>query len=291
MQLTLAIAIILNLAVPTEAPKNDPIALEIGFRKLHRSEILQSIGKASSPEEQQKALRQLANRVLLLQEAERSKLVSNLPTNPEERAEAFLHSVVSERVICSKITEKELSLMYKAMRPRFVHGHLYRIAELRLSCWEPTVGCARGLTTWALQHWGPVLPSVRTEEELRMLWELADAPPGVIQYREFTIHVDTTGNSSAPLPLVTAVQQLGIGDSALLTSKNDVRAPMLVEYEPPSNRTLVEPEVRRQVRAELCPRVVRKNRESYLDNLRRSAYVRIHRSAWPRSVILPSSTD
>jgi len=288
MQLALLLVAAVHCVIAQPPPPNDPVALEIGFRKLRRSKVLATIKGSTTPEQQRAALSQLANRVLLLQEADRSGLVRDLPNSPVERASAFLKNVVSARVICSKINERELALMYRAMRPRFVHDHLYRLAELRLTCWQPTIGCARSLSDWAMQHWGPVLVSLDTKDELHMMWEHANAPPGVIQYREYTVHIDDAGNSAAPRQLTDAIQKLEPGDTAMLISRTGVRAPMLVEYEPPSNRTLDDPDVRRQVHEELCPRIVKKNREAYLDNLRRSAYVKIYREAWPPSIVLPA---
>ena len=289
MQLILLCALTCAGALSEVPPTEDPLALEVGLQKFRRSEIVAAVGPATSATEQHRSLLELVMQSLLLQEAERSKLVSNLASAPKARAKQYLEAVVSERVICSRLTERELGLMYEAMRPRFVHGHLYRIAELTLGCWEPAFGCGVGLKDWGQMHWGPLADAIHSADELHMLWDMTKLPPGVIQFRQYTIHVDEAGSSSAPVELVQTIQRLKEAQAQLIPTPRTIRLPLLVDYEPPAHRTMEDSSVREQVIRELCPRVVRRNREAYMDGLRRSAYIKVHRSGWPAAIALPQA--
>ena len=287
MQLALLMSALTAVSAFQSPPIDDPVALEVGFRQLRRSEIAEAAREAKGPKAQLDALRTLLNRVLLLQEARQSGLVPNLPTEPAARAEAFLNNVVSERVVCGRLKERDLQLMYQAMRPRFVHGHLYRLAELTLHCWDPSFGCALPLTAWAETHWGPLVEILTAADELHLLWLSVKHPPGVIRFQQYTLHVSESGESSAPRELTEALQRLGPGEAAFITTPGTIRVPLLIEYEAPAAKGLDDHQVRAEVLAELCPRVVRQNREAYLEGLRRSAYLKLHRTAWPDGVVLP----
>lgn len=271
----LLIAVVVTLAAPPDA---DPVVARVNARLVRRSVLDAEVGRSGDPSVRS-ALRRLLGRELLLQEAELSGLGKGLPTTPPQaRAQAFLERVIPRRTVCASFSETEVAEMYAAMKPRFVRGDLYDVAELRVAC--PTGGapedaaCLDRAETWAREHWGPLEGEVRDSAEVRWLSLLATVST---EYREVTIHVDPSGRASAPKDVADAVVRLGPGGAALV----DGRIEVLLDHRPPIARRLDDPGVRDEVAAELCPRQLAAHRERYLSDLLGSADVEIVRAALP----------
>lgn len=230
------------------------------------------------------ALSLLARRALLLQEADRSGLGDGLPTEPVARAEAFLERVSSPTIICKRITDRQYAEMYSVMRPRFVHGHLYDIAELRWPCGDDSetdaLACRRAAHEWATTRWEPIVEAIEQVEDLHRLGEeLVGRAP--VRYRELTFHVTESGRASIPASIASAIIPLQPGQAVVTVDPQGARIHLLEDHRPPINRTLADPAVKAEVHDELCPRLVAQSRATYLEGLLKSAHYEIHRAAFP----------
>ncbi len=264
--------------------------MRVNLRDIRLSELNQAI--ADAPDNSvSAALQFLARRAVLLQEADRSGLGKGLPEAPTARARAFLERVISERVLCGNITERELKQMYRAMLPRFVHGDIYRVAELRWHCDDAddpeTASCRDAAQHWAAEHWLPIVDAIGTSDDLYWLG-MDSATPVPLRYVEFTFHVDEKGRSSVPDAVALAVKELSTGDAHVLVSQTGARVQVLLEHRPPAHRPLTDPDVRAEVTAELCPRLVERNRSSYVETLLSAAAVDIKRELLPAGHDVPA---
>ncbi len=281
-----AIAVLLALAAP---PQSDPVVVRVNLREVRRSALDAEV--ARRPDRSvRRALGVLTRRAVLLQEADRSGLGRGLPTEPSARAEAFLSRIISSRVICQNVTDNQMRDMYAAMKGRFVHGDLYRMAELRWHCptdgLPETAACIdRGLT-WAEQRWLPIAADVETPEDLYWLGQLS-AGGGPIRFVEYTFHVDPRGKSPLPADAVAAIQSLQVGEAGVSAAGAGARIQLVIEHTPPLTRTLSSPGVADEVRAELCPRLIQRNRSTYVDTLLATALVEIDRDALPPDHDIP----
>ena len=262
---------------------DDPVVARVNFRVVRQSELAAAVAKREDGSVRA-ALRELSERAMLLQEADRSGMGQGLPQQPDERAKAFLNRIISPRVICENITQRELRQMYSVMRPRFIRGHLYRIAELRWTCpdnLEPESGaCREQGIVWANTQWRPVVGDVRTGVDLYWLGQLTMGR-GPIQYNEHTIHVDEHGRASVAPNIAAVITGLSVGQAVVTDSLSGIRIQVLLEHRPPIHRELTDPGVEAEVRAELCPRLVTANQRNYVETLLEHAVIEIRRGVLP----------
>ncbi len=264
--------------------------MRVNLRQITRSQLNAAV--AADPKRSvRRALATLTRRAVLLQEADRSGLGGGLPKEPIARAKAFLERVISGRVICDNVTQRELRDMYAVMKRRFVHGDIYRVAELRWHCTtkgEPEgAQCIDRALTWAERRWLPLVDAVSASEDLYWLGQLT-AGDGPIRFVEYTFHVDPTGKSPMPPEVVLAIRDLSVGQAHVSTAGAGTRIQLLVEHRPPLNRLLDSPGVVDEIRAELCPRLIQRNRQNYVDTLVGSASVDIKMRLLPAGHDVPS---
>ena len=271
-------------------PVADPVVARVNARVVTRSALDREVAQSGQPSVRA-ALRRLLGRALLLQEADLSGLGKGLPLSPpEKRAQAFLERVISRRSVCANLTETEVRQMYQAMRPRFVHGDLYEVVELRLPCppgGDPADASCRHLAAdYADAHWRAVASEMRGDADVAWLGLLSrTAPP--TEVREYLFHVDAQGRATAPAEIAEAVSHLRPGEAAITSGDSGARLDVLVEHRPPISRQLDDPGVRDEVKGELCPRMVETHREQYVTDLLGSADVEIVRAALPPGADLP----
>jgi hypothetical protein len=276
-------------APPTADVPADPAVMRVNLRDVTRSELAAAI--AEQPDGSVKAaLSFLGRRAVLLQEADRSGLGKGLPAEPSVRARAFLERVISERVICGNIAPRELNRMYQVMKPRYVRGDLYRVGELRWHCGGPgdpeTAGCREQATSWADERWQPLLSQLKDAMDLYWVGLLSRAP-AALRYVEFTFMVGPSGRSSVPPAVAMSVQGMQVGDAQVLTGDAGARIQVLLEHQPPVSRLLEDADVAAEVHAELCQRLVEKNRSNYVEGLFSTAYVTIQRELLPAGHDVP----
>lgn len=282
-------------AAPTRAidtrDRDDPPVARVNLRVIRRSELLEEVARQPDGSVR-RALAVLTRRALLLQEADRSGLGAGLPAPPAARAQAFLERIVSSRVICSNVTEREIGQMYRTMKPRFVRGDLYRVAELRWTCLSDgspeAASCRDAGASWAEMQWLPVVDAIETAEDVYWLGELT-AGAGPIQYSEFTFHIAANGRvEGVPSAVALAIRELPVGSATVALADASPRLQVLIEHRPPLDRPLGSPGVREEVLAELCPRLVAANRSNYTDMLLESAHVELQRHLLPDGHDVPS---
>jgi hypothetical protein len=264
-------------------PTTDPIALTVNLRQVPLSELsAQMTGRPAS--DIVVALQEVTRRALLLQEAEHSGLGDGLPDEPLARAEAFIKRVVPSSAICRNVNRRQVAEMYAVMKPRFVHGDLYDVAELRWSCPKGFAGAACRTTSdaYAREHWRPLLPYLQSRAELIHLGEQAEGSTPV-RYVEFTFHVDANGRATVPKNIAEAIMALRLNRAAITSDTKGARLHFLLDHRPPASRNLGDPGVEDEVRAELCPRLTKQGEANYLDGLTRSALLKIHREVLPKA--------
>lgn len=282
MRGSLVAALLLGVLMSTPARSDDPLVAKVNLREIRRSQLDRELPRQNGSVK--KALATLAERALLLQEAERSGFGAGLPTEPRARADAFLARIASSEVICGNITQNELQQMYSQMKPRFMHGDLYRIAELRWPC--PKNGapeaaeCQDRATSYADERWRPLVDAVKEPEDLAWIGRLRMGD-GPIRYVEYTFHVDEHGRSSVPADLVAAIQQQSVGSARIASSRGGARLQLLIEHRAPIHRRLEDSDVRAEVMAELCPRLVTANRATYVSRLLQSAHIQLFEANFP----------
>lgn len=262
--------------------------MTVNRRHIRRSSLEKAI--AAHPKRDPKAaLKRLTERLVLLQEADASGLGSGLPTEPADRATAFLSRVISKRVICGNINDRELGQMYAAMKTRFVHGDLYRVADLQWRCpgaGEPeNAACAHRAARFADHRWRPILSDLVGPEDLYWLGSLHPQEP--LRYVEYTFHVDRRGRASVPSHIAAAVTVLEPGQATITSDAGGARIHLLLEHRPPIDRQLSDPSVRAEVLAELCPRTLKANRARYLERLIASAWIKLYPEHLPPGLSPP----
>ena len=271
------------VALLTTTPPSDPPVAKVNLQTIYLSELNAELNASHSINLEQ-ALENLAIQKLLLQEAAVWKHKLDLPSAPAERARDFLHKVVSERTICGNITRRNLDEMYRVMKPRFVHGDLYRIAHLQWFCTGTGLPehaeCRDRGQTYAMRYWQPFKSLFESASDLFWLVELAPADYP-LRYGETTLHVDFQGKSNAPPALVNAVKTLSVGKAAVISHERGSSVIMLVSHRPPTRGSLDDPAVERQVRAELCPRLLKKHRSQYVHDLLKTASIQVFKANLP----------
>jgi hypothetical protein len=256
---------------------NDPVVAKINLTDIRRSELDHML-QGDAGGSVKKALQLLARQALLNQEAKVVGRGTHMPRDPGERAEFFLRRVASKRVICGNISERDLKQMYSAMKPRFVRGHLYHVAQLQWLC--PGEGdpeqadCIRRAWQFARERWQGVVDAVKEASDLYWMGQL-NAGADHLRYVEMTVHVALSGRANVPPEAAQSIQALSPGRAALSFDKRGARIQLLVGHRPPINRTLAERSVRAQVLAELCPRLVKRHREQYVSDLLKSAQIQV----------------
>lgn len=276
------IALLTTLLAFAPPPADDLVAVRVNFRNVTVSELQRELDRRGG--DTKAALRAVVKRALLLQEADHSGLVKDLPTEPEARADAFLRAVVSKRVVCGNITPRELREMYGVMKPRFFRGELLRLAELRWHCppdqSPEQAECHDQARTWADERWRPVLGALTESQDLYWLAELETAPMGT-RYVEYTVHRDEHGRLSVPGLAAEGLAGVEPGTATVVIGPAGARVQLLVERRPPLMRRLADPGVKDEVIAELCPRVLERSRKTYVDDLIRSASIDVRKDRVP----------
>ena len=276
------IALLIALLALAPPPVDDLVVVRVNFRNVKVAELQRELDRRGG--DTKAALRAVVERALLLQEADHSGLVKDLPTEPEARASAFLRAVVSERVVCSNITPRELREMYGVMKPRFVRGELVRLAELRWHCapdqTPEQAECHDQARTWADERWRPVLDGLVESQDLYWLAELETAPMGT-RYVEYTAHRDEHGRMSVPGLAAEGLDGIEPGTATVVVGPSGARVQLLLERRAPLTRTLADPGVKDEVIAELCPRLLERSRKTYVDDLIRSAAIDVRKDRVP----------
>lgn len=273
----------LVVALLTASPPNDPPVAKVNLRTIFLSELQVELAAGNAKNIEQ-ALENLAIQKLLLQEADVWKHKLTLPSEPADRARAFLHKVVSERTICGNITQRNMDEMYRVMKPRFVHGDLYRIAHLQWYCsgngLPEHAACKDRGQIYSMRHWRPFKSLFKAAEDLFWLVELAPANLP-LRYGETTVHVDFRGKTNAPPELLDAVKTLSVGEATVVSHQRGSSVVMLLSHRPPSRGTLDNPAVARQVRSELCPRLLKRHRSQYVHDLLKTASIQVFKENLP----------
>ena len=231
-----------------------------------------------------KAIQLLARRALLLQEAKIIGRGTLMPKDPATRAEFFLRRVASESAICGNISPRDLKQMYRVMKPRFVRGDLYHVAQLQWLC--PARGhpenadCIRRSWQFAHEHWEGIIEAVKAPADLYWLAQFSTNADS-LRYVEMTVHVTKSGGSNVPPHVASAVQSLISGQANLALDQQGARIQLLMEHRPALNRTLENRSVRAEVRAELCPRLVTRQRQQYVADLLKTAQIEVFKKHFP----------
>ena len=277
--------------MPT-ASVQSPIVARINRRPIYRSDLDKVLGEGSKPSVKA-ALRVLVKRELLLQEADGSGLGAGLPAKAQARADAFLKRHFSKRVLCAHFTEREYREMYIVMKPRFVRGELFEVAELHWRCDHKTQDDQEGCRARAHQHadqqWKPILAAVQTVQDLKTLQQKESGNPSLV-YRESVVHRAGAGHANAPTHVAEAIAKLTPRQSTSVNGPDGARLIVVVHRRPPVNRQLEDPGVRSEIRDELCPRTVQFHRNKYVHDLMRNAWLEIVVDQLPDTSDVPTKT-
>ena len=279
----------------TTAPTSSaqaPIVARINQRPIYRSDLDKILKDQKNPSVKT-ALRVLVERELLLQEADGSGLGANLPLEAQARADAFLARHFSKRILCAHFTEREYGEMYIVMKPRFVRGELYEVAELHWRCDHMGPDDRDGCRTQAHQHsdhqWKPIVSAIKTTDDLKTLHQKESANTSLI-YRESVVHVAGAGQSNAPKHIADAITPLSPGQATVVNALDGARLLVVLHRRPPIHRQLDDPGVRTEIRDELCPRTVQFHRNKYVHDLMRTAWLEIDTDQLPETSDVASKT-